>query len=620
MCGICGMIEKTEPENGADFIKKMSDLIFHRGPDSAGFHLEPPVYFGHRRLSIIDLNSSAGQPLQNNHCVLIFNGEIYNYHELRQELTEYPFCTQGDTEVILAAWQRWGESCVEHLRGMWAFALYDKKKNCVFCSRDRFGIKPFYYFEQSEYFAFASEIKQFTCLPGWKATANHNRLLDFLLLELMDHTSETMFQGVSQLLPGHNLTYDLAQHTYNLSRYYDVDKASQSLFSGDYSEACHSFFKIAEESIWEHLQADVSVGSCLSGGLDSSTIVSLVHRQLIGKNDSRQLTVSACSPDPKTDEQEYMDEIIHHLHLESHKVWPKADELLKCIERITWHQDEPFPSTSIFAQWKVFEEASVQGSKVMLDGQGADEILAGYSGVYGIFLAELVRKGKLKTLTAEIQTLHSDCGFSLHQLAILIIAELMPRRLKGWIRGQNRSGLAGFVYVDKAYRKANVAPLYKNQMKTMREYAVWMLQTTSLPKLLHFEDRDSMAFSVEARVPFLDHRLVETALEMPTRYKVHDGYTKRVLRDAMTGILPEKIKNRRSKLGFETPESLWIRENPEVFRQLYEAGLKALGSLVDTNRALQWYARETRIGQNVDRGVWRIISIGIWAKVFDVKI
>ncbi len=623
MCCICGVIDKTQAQDGqgAALVNAMAQKAAHRGPDAAGTFAAAGVNLAHRRLAIIDPEPAANQPFLNGGCALVFNGAIYNYRALRAELAGdgAVFHTDSDTEVLLAAWQKWGHGVTEHLRGMWAFALYDEAKNEVFCSRDRFGIKPFYYRETAESFAFASEIKQFTVLPGWQAVANRARLVDFLLLGLLDHTAETMFEGVLQLPPGHNLVVDLAARTVSISRYYSLAEATREPFEGDYAAAQAAFREVLGAAVDEQLRADVPVGSCLSGGLDSTAIVSLVHQKLTDQPGARQLTVSSCSHDKRTDEQEYIDAVVQELGLESHKVWPEKEALLEALPQIAWMQDEPFPSTSMFAQWCVFEGARDSGAKVMLDGQGADEILAGYNGVYGVYLAGLLRKGRFATCAREWRAFRREGGVSGGILMAYTLMELVPRGMKATLRAWGTKGLWGLVRQPKAYRKTSLRQLYAQPVKTMREYAISLLEATSLPKLLHFEDRDSMAFSVEARVPFLDHRLVELALRLPPEYKLRGGLTKAVMRDALAGVMPEKVRQRRGKLGFETPESIWMKENSAEFTALFEEGLAFLGDLVDKPKARAWCAAQLNGEKTVDHGVWCVISVGAWARVFDCR-
>ncbi len=616
MCGISGFVNKSlKKEDMGLIINQMNEIILHRGPDGEGYYSNDTLALGHRRLAIIDLDSRSNQPLKNDKYVLVFNGEIYNYKELKKQLKDYNYLTNSDSEVILAAYKKWGEECVSHFRGMWSFILYDIEKNILFCSRDRFGIKPFYYYENVNYIAFASEIKQFTVLPEWSAIGNKDRIQDFLVFSVLDHTEETMFKNVKQLRPGNNLIYNLETKKFNIYKYYDLEKSIDKEF-GDIN-IYNKFYNVMVESVREHMISDVKVGSCLSGGLDSSTIVTLMNDMLQKENESKKIdTVSSCFNNKKYDEQEYIDEINNLVEANPHKIFPNTDQLMNELEDLIWHQDEPFGSTSIFAQRKVFEEARKNNLKAMLDGQGADEQLCGYGEFYFVYLTELFLnkeydefEKELNAILAENPSLKRD---DLYYLSTKRPMESLEPKLK---MNLNREG---------KFIKPTFEPYYDyykeliESMKTLKSYSIHQF-VHNLPELLHYEDRNSMTYSIESRVPFLDHRVVEFNISCKSNEKIRNGIRKYVLRKAMEEKLPSKIVNRKDKMGFVTPEIDWIRNNNEVFRKLFQEGCDKLKWIIKPDLALSWFDDTMISEKDFDFTIWRIVCIGKWMEIFNIK-
>lgn len=624
MCGISGIINKYSEIVTCEEIEKLTEIIKHRGPDDGGCFFGEHFAFGHRRLSIIDPSDNGHQPmLWDNKYVIVYNGEVYNYQELKKELIShgYIFRTETDTEVILVAYDHWGMNCVDHFNGMWSFAIYDMEKFIIFCSRDRFGVKPFYYYNSQDKFVFGSEIKQFTTLPGWSAKANRHRLSDFLLLEIFDHTDETLFEGVYQLQGGHNLVYDLKTKTYRVYKYYTAGQ-----YSGEhkytFAQTSEQLQKLFFDSVRLRLRADVKLGSCLSGGLDSSSIVCVANRLLReGTLKFEQETVSSCFMNKRYDEQEYIDSVIESKGLIGHKVFPDLEQLIQSLDQITWFQDEPFGSTSIFAQWNVFKVAKEHRIRVMLDGQGADEQLAGYDGFYGVFLYELFKKLQWKKLFKEMRALNRLYGYSVLKIIVSTFKWLLPGSIMAFLKLHIfKRGPFCWIKSQESCYKESLKRSYLFRAKSVREYSLNQMLVTSLPKLLHYEDRDSMAHSVESRVPFLDYRLVELILDIPSTFKIHEGITKYIMREAMKDDLPEKVKNRRDKMGFVTPEEEWIRSNKDFFKKEIAEACDLLHEMVEKDKVLEWYEKIVNSQGKIDFTIWRLISISRWAKVFKVKV
>lgn len=615
MCGISGFINKSKEKIDINkIIEGMTDIIKYRGPDGKGYYINGNVALGHRRLSIIDLESRANQPFVTEKYILIFNGEIYNYQKLKKELKEYDYKTESDTEVIIAAYEKFGMDCVNYFKGMWAFILFDLENNFIFCSRDRFGIKPLYYYDTEAYIAFASEIKQFTVLPQWEAIGNHDRIQDFLTFGVLDHTSETMFKNVRQLLPGNNLIYNLKDKSIKVYEYYNLGDAVKE----SKSEKVNHFKKLMKDSIHEHMVSDVSIGSCLSGGLDSSTIVVLMNEILKENKSLRKIdTVSSCFNNKIYDEQEYIDVVNNEVGANEHKIFPKIEELFENLEDIIWHQDEPFGSTSIFAQWNVFREAEKNNIKVMLDGQGADEQLAGYNSFYIAYFNELFFDMNFSKLDEEINSTISNYNYftkeNIFQRAFKTQLCCLKDELKDRLNRPGRFMRPKFEPYFEYYRNLN------DSMKSIKDFSIHQMYHSSLPQLLHYEDRNSMTFSIESRVPFLDHKLVEYIISCDSDKKINKGITKSILRDEMKNVLPEKIRTRKDKMGFVTPEVEWIRANKEIFRKKFEYGCNRLEKMLDKDIALSWFDEQMESKNKFDFTIWRIICLGQWMDIFNVR-
>ncbi len=614
------------------------DVVAHRGPDGRGWQVfdsvAGPVALGHRRLSIIDLSEMAAQPMSygDGRYWVVYNGEIYNYIELRRELevAGHRFATRSDTEVLLAAYAEWGGDALDRLIGMFAFVIWDKFAQIAFAARDRFAIKPLYAFATRTGIALASEIKQLIGLPGFSARLNIPRIYDFLSAGIMDHTGETVFDGIRQVRGGEFLRLDLQRQQLGdalpVRRWYSILE-SGTLAIGE-REAGERFRDLLTEAVQLHLRADVSVGSCLSGGLDSSSIVCLMARALDAAGQrARVNTVSACYDVKAVDERPFMEAVVDATGSAPRWCYPRVEDAFASAERITWHQDEPYGSTSIFAQWSVFAEARRAGIKVMLDGQGADEQLAGYHGGFPYYYWSLLRRRRYAALLRAMIERWYWHGTSLAGEAEAFLLPLLPpsiqqklRRQKqaplqdNWLDGEGLRPHLGRSAFDTARELIEAPPI-----KDIGDLCLVMTQSSNLSMLLHWEDRNSMAHGIEARVPFLDHRLVELSIGLGERHKMVGGDTKRVLRRAMAGILPETVRNRRDKLGFATPEEVWFRG---PLRHLVLGGIEQTLSYFPglLNAAgVRAHAADMLEGRRpVDFSLWRIVNLGIWGRLFGV--
>jgi asparagine synthase (glutamine-hydrolysing) len=632
MCGIYGSIGFTPDQ-------ARIDIVAHRGPDGRGWRefASPtgPVALGHRRLAIIDVSDAGLQPMSDasGRYQLVFNGELYNYLELRQEMRARGevFFTESDSEVLLRAYMLWGDAALERMRGMFAFLIWDDREKRLFAARDRYGIKPLYVVQGPQGIAFASEIKQLLGLPGVSGRMNIARVHDFLAAGVIDHTAETLFEGIGQLRGGECIAIEAGRGLPLQTRLQRWYPATAGEFQLSEAEAGERFRNLLTDSVRLHLRSDVPVGSCLSGGLDSSAIVCLMSQFLdSGRGGNKVNTVSACYAEKSVDEKPFMDAVVAHAQTEPHFIFPKAEDVFAKAADITWHQDEPFGSSSIFAQWCVFEEARRAGVKVMLDGQGADEQLAGYHGGFPYYMADLTRRRQFGRLLRTIVERNRYHGVSLKEQLQHYVVPLLPKRLAEALRQKHR------VTVQHDWLGTNLIRKHGNgkgalqlasdlldlpTVTDIRTLCIVLTYSANLQMLLHWEDRNSMAHSIEARVPFLDHPLVEFDLALGNNHKIVGGDTKRVLRVGMTGILPEVVRQRRDKLGFATPEQVWFRgplrglitDGIEATLRRYPdlmnaGGVHALASdMLDGRRAL-------------DFTLWRIVNLGIWGERFKVSL
>ncbi len=609
MCGITGGIGLHKSFNFTDDINRMNNSIAHRGPDSEGIFIDETsrVCFGHRRLAILDLSELGKQPLIIDDYAISYNGEIYNYIELRTELEllGVRFNSQTDTEVILQSYIFWGESCIDKFNGMWAFAIYNPKKQEVFCSRDRFGIKPFYYTVFDNRLYFSSEIKAFLQIKEWEPKLNISIAYDFLAHSLVSHTNETFLNDVFDLRGGHNLKIDLSNGIYSIYKYYSYENISKHNSHFSEKEHIEYFENLFTNAVKLTLRSDVKIGSALSGGLDSSTIVSIMNTLL--KNNSGQKNQECVSAiysnkDKGIDESEFIDILSNYLKLKVHKTEPNWDHLMTNLDKLIWHQDEPFPTLSIYAQYSVFETASINNLKVMLDGQGADEIFAGYESFYEGYFKELFFDNPLNIFQALFGYFKYHKKFPFNKIAKKIFLKANSK----------------FGFREKFSLAAK--PFIRQNKFSVRGMSEDYLEHFGLHSLLKYEDRNSMTFSVESRVPFLDYRVVEYALNLKTNLKIKNGIRKYILRKSFRKILPDKITSRYDKLGFPTPQERWTIENATKVESMLIEALNDLKDLFDMESFLNIRKRIKNKDKDFIFFIWRIIIFSKWRKQYNVKI
>ncbi len=656
MCGIFGIAQAKHNPIDLTKVQCATTAMRHRGPDDEGYLLvntgsgrvvtcggpdtDPglslpsltdftgeafDLALGFRRLAIMDLSPAGHQPMasQDGRYWIDFNGEVYNFVELRQELSSYGhrFRSGSDTEVILAAYQQWGPACVQRFNGMWAFAILDLPQQKLFCSRDRMGIKPFHYFFDGEHFAFSSEIKPLLQIPFIPKKINERAVYEYLAYAAVEYCDETFFAQIMNLLPGYSLTLDLRAHTLDIQPYYQPKFTINEKLT--LPEAAAEFRRLLTDSVRVHLRSDVEVGSCLSGGLDSSSLVCLMQQMLREEDKSHiQHTFSSHFEEKEANELEYMQTVIKATGVQAHFTYPKPADLLHDLEQLVWHQEEPFGSTSIFAQWSVFKLVHEHKIKVMLDGQGADEMLGGYIPLTKYFFQELRAKGQYGLLLREM--------WQHRQLYQSPWSDLVPRRVQNIVKrflpsagGQLIAPKVDWLSprLTQAYggQSLYLANSQQNPFGAQAPFSNVLYQLTflnNLQSLLKYEDRNSMAFSVEARVPFLDYRLVEFVFQLPSTVKVQGGFTKRVMREAMAGILPEKIRWRVGKLGFATPEQTWEQN---VLQPLIEQAVRdeKLQPYIQPEQALAYW-KAIRQTKRQDSTPWRWVNLSLWMKVYNL--
>ncbi len=631
MCGIAGMLAVGMIDLSPVF--SMTSVQAHRGPDDAGHALfkapgAPPLQtkrqeegerlegmlaLGHRRLSIIARGDGGHQPMSyaDGRYWITYNGEIYNYRELRDELRAlgYSIVSESDTEVVLAAFSAWGNACFHRFNGMWALAIWDSRRRELTLSRDRFGVKPLHLRRHGNALFFASEIKGLLAGTSARARANPQTVHDFLVHGAANCDNDTFFDGITAFPPGCVATLKPDRDlTVEPEPYWRLDPTATREIP--FAQACDEFRDLLTSSVRIRMRSDVPVGACLSGGLDSSSIVCLMDRDASG---SAIHTFTARFPEPEFDESAWARCVIEATGVTGHFSMPTESGLLEDLDELIWHQEEPFSTASLYAQWLVMKQAREHDIPVLLDGQGADEILAGYRKFYAFHILALVRAHRIASAMGEFAALlrHGDRGYLRWREGARYLPAFMQRHV---VSGRD------FVTPELAHttRTGHVAlgasgDLRMRQMLDLTRYSV--------PSLLRYEDRNSMAWSIESRVPFLDYRLVEFALSLPVEHKLRGGRTKAVLRAGLRGIVPDRVLERRDKMGFVTPQSRWMEA--DLGRQVERACADAPALLrrwFGFDAMLRaWRTGSSRERRSMQALVFRAGILARWARRFEIS-
>jgi asparagine synthase (glutamine-hydrolysing) len=553
MCGIAGFIDtQLTSDSKRGLTHQMLDTIIHRGPEDSSVFVDGPVALGHNRLKIIDLSNEANQPFEFDDIVIVFNGEVYNYLEIRADLENkgVRFRTHSDTEVICAAYKHYGDSCVNLFMGMWAFAIWDKTKQRLFCSRDRFGIKPFYYIVKGENFYFASEYKALKILPAFNSQLNIEQINRGLQMVWSVYRHETFYTHIKNLPPAHNIIWQNGK--LNENQYWDVDFSTPKA-TLNWHEKKEMFYSLFKDSVRMHARSDVQNGTCLSGGLDSSAI-SAMYSTLMPDTPMKAFTIFY---EDDVDERPFVREVVNkYPNIKPYYFSPINQNIQEAFHKITHHNDVPVLGSSYISQYFLMQLAKSEGVTVVIDGQGSDEYLGGYLHGFYRILGTMLSSAKLFKAQGVLNNLADRERFSSAKKR-----SFMLKSLAGAVSNENRMYNLEYAQLNK-YTNDGVEDLLfetKTQDK-FDNFLYHLLINTTLQTLLHYEDRNSMAFSLESRVPFLDHRLVEFAFTLQREDRVNNGAeTKYILREALKPILPTAVYERKDKKGFVTPgEVKWL--------------------------------------------------------------
>ncbi|EOS81011.1 asparagine synthase (glutamine-hydrolyzing) [Dorea sp. 5-2] len=628
MCGIAGYIDKTgkyRPEK--KLVKKMTDAMIHRGPDAEGQWIDEYIALGHRRLSIIDLEAKSNQPLvsHDGKYVITFNGEIYNYIELKSELVSKGavFRTDSDTEVVIEAYRAYGEECFNQFNGMWSLALYDMEEQKVILSRDRFGIKPAYTVDNEDVFVFASEIKAILAAFPEENIPNEACIYRYLSQSVNEDTDEQCFYKNIKIFPAaHYMIYDLQTHTREYKSYWEVN---EQLFYEKWIQEKNpvkTFRKLFESAVELRLRADVEVGACLSGGLDSSAIVGCASKKF-GK---KMHTFSSVYTDKECNEESYIRKVNERWDTIPHYIKPDdyEENFTKYIEDLTYHHDQPTGGASLYSQYMVMKE--VQGKvKVILDGQGADELFAGYIPYYSYYIDDLLSRNTFRAKCKAIKMLviiKKEWPDVIGAVSTDTIVRLVG--LKNSFLFQNEKKIKDLKikrsvqmftddFMDKVhdnYQKKEIQCSSNLNTRLCND-----VLNKSIPALLHNEDGNSMAFSIESRVPFLDYRIVEFAIALDGKYKISNQWTKWIIRKACRDYLPKEVAKRKNKMGFPAPFARWLREGrsrDELKRIIYEFGER---NIVPKETIDQLYRAHVDGEADYSDILFRIYNIELWYKM-----
>jgi len=622
MCGIAGIWHRDGRPVSPQMISAMTDVQSHRGPDDRGTYVSGDVALGHRRLAIIDLTETGHQPMSNRDGTLwiTYNGEVYNYVELRAELEGRGarFRSTSDTEVLIAAYEQWGESCVERFNGIFSFAIWDSRRQTLFCARDRFGVKPFHFAEIGPTFLFASEPKGVLASgivprgPDWRVVYR------YLVLNLLNVDNNTFFSSIQKLPPAHTLTVHRDGGSV-LRRYWDIPTIQSGEQRSD-AEWLEEYEATLEDSVRLQMRSDVPVGVCLSGGLDSTSITRIATEF----SSIPTKTFTAFLPHPLYDEREPVSAFTRLMNgkTEPHFVSPELDTWVHELPKVVYHHDEPHAGYIAATQWEVMRLVHQRGVKVVLDGQGSDETLGGYNFFVESAAADLVRSGRVLE-------------------AFRILSLLEDRRGTGYAAGARRlikvAGRAFFsrdhLFEIEGRWNAAGLPLSRDWCSRFRRFDIPTIEATGsrldddqrtamfvtmLPYLLTFEDRASMAFSIESRVPFLDHHLVETALRLPRHLRVDGTTTKVALRRIMEGKLPREIVNARLKRVFGTPYEHWFSEKLSDFaRDILTSQAFLERPFIEKRKVPQLIASFPAAARSRRKAfnIWNLVNLELWFRV-----
>lgn len=596
MCGVAAWLGRPGRAVPEGSLEAMISSARHRGPDGDGFYRFQNVGLGHARLAILDLSSEGAQPFIDDELVLTYNGEIYNYLEIRSELEAlgHSFRSRTDTEVLIKAYRQWGEACLSRFNGMFAFLIWDSRQRAVFAARDRFGVKPLYYRITDEALLFGSEIRQILAVSD-RPPLHEEVVADYLGATLVDHREETFFRGIQRVPPGAWMRWSADLGTFKMGRWYELKREVRPFMVEELQVLMLDSLKLRQRS-------DVRVGTCLSGGIDSSTLAWWAGTQARERGDRPFFGITASSLDPQNDETAHARRVAEAASLDWHCVRPSEGDFEATLEELIRVQEEPFTGPSLFMQFFVMKKAREQGCVVLLDGQGGDEVFMGYPKYAQPLLRGVRREKGLWSALLRAQDLGDH--------AMISGADVVRLVLKGQL---TRLGFTGPYEAEKLLAPslresvARTILTYRQGLESPDEAQIQDLTRTNLPQLLRYEDKNSMHHSIEARLPFLDYRVVEYGVGLSMDDKCKDGWLKSPVRRWMDGRLPPDILWRKDKIGFAAPENHWSRQYQDLLRQersqiegLREwlPGLR-LDSVSTMSRSMQW----------------KLINLAIWSRI-----
>ncbi len=586
MCGIAVVIGLNGRWVERTAVERMAKSLFHRGPDDGGLYVDGAVGMGFRRLSILDLSEAGHQPMisQDGQYVLVFNGEIFNYVELREELRQlgYQFRSSGDSEVLLAAYREWGRECLPKLNGMWAFVIYDRRHRRIFGSRDRFGVKPLYYSRSPEVIQFASEIKALRASGYHRPEINWRTASKFLLEGRLDSQGETFYEGIEQIPPGSGFEVDL-DGTWHAWSFWSLD----TLPKNGVSDPAENFADLFEDSVRIRMRSDVPVGVCLSGGLDSTAIICAAARHRDESGGAQPESLQAfCYMAKEFDESKYIADTLTQTHAQLRQLETSPAELWNDLHKVLWFQDEPVHTMTAVVGYQLMRLASSSGIRVVLNGQGADETIGGYSSYFQDYWVSLLQRGRVgaawQAVTAYTNAHGGNARARMMEAASRCLSWELYRigAYRRWAQTRRQARLRQNPWfsadLTQHFINEDVPPSSAALSSSLKQSVV----SAPLPLYLRIEDRNSMAHSVEARLPFLDYRLVSFVHGLPDNWKVRGPWNKYVLREGMRGRIPESVRSRVDKMGFPTASKKWFAHD------LYEPLRDILGSRAVRERGI----------------------------------
>jgi asparagine synthase (glutamine-hydrolysing) len=618
MCGILVTVADQKLQSDTPGLS----IIEHRGPDGFGvenFQLDDSCFLGlgHRRLSIIDLSERGKQPMSsaNNRFCITYNGEIYNYREIRDELKNdgFTFRSDSDTEVLIAAYAKWGRACLDKLNGMFAFAVYDTIENKLFIARDRFGIKPLYFLNSKKEFILASEIKQINAFESYQANVDKMQLYHYLNFGDFSFSDKTMWQNIFELEGGCCCEIDFKQwrpgDNLNIQQWYTIP--NDEILDISFDEAATQFRNLLDESVKLRLRADVNIGFLLSGGHDSSTLVGIAHKNSRYKN-SKLRTYSSCYDDPAIDERKFIKSVVEFTGADSCLHFPSPLDFENNIDKVIWHNDIPVRMGSPSPHWLIYQHIKNEkdNRKVILEGQGADEILCGYGDFRWAALYEKMSISQLPSFLLDFISFYKRY----HPHPKYFYRKFMRMKYPDKVKYPSSPVIDSTFLLNGSALPS--IPL-RREAPTIRELHIERMKI--LRYILHNVDRNSMAHSRETRVPFLDHNLVEFCLKLPPEHKMKGGISKRVLRESVHDVIPEKVRNRVDKQGYSSPIAKWAQKELKGF---FEKNLIEVADLPFVNS--DFIASELKSfhqdGRHFDPALWRVIAATKWINMFNIKL